>query len=82
MHASLGPSAASAVWRDGGLMIDSASQGIEPLRLVIARVLDMDARRVEIRHVAGAGCYGHTVPMTRPSTRRSWREPSRASGSC
>ena len=59
MHASLGPSAASAVWRDGGLMIDSASQGIEPLRLVIARVLDMDARRVEIRHVAGAGCYGH-----------------------
>ena len=59
MHASLGPSAASAVWRDGGLMIGSASQGIEPLRLVIARVLDMDARRVEIRHVAGAGCHGH-----------------------
>ena len=59
MHASLGPSAATALWRDGRLMIESASQGVETLRLVIARALGIDADRVEIRHVAGAGCYGH-----------------------
>ena len=30
MHASLGPSAATAVWRDGAVMVESASQGVEP----------------------------------------------------
>ena len=59
MHGSLGPSAATAVWRDGRLTMESASQGIEPLRHVIARVVGLDADRVEIRHVPGAGCYGH-----------------------
>ncbi|MCY4531759.1 MAG: molybdopterin-dependent oxidoreductase [Gammaproteobacteria bacterium] len=59
MHASLGPSAATAVWRDGTLTIESASQGIEPLRLVIARALRMEDANIEIRHIAGAGCYGH-----------------------
>ena len=59
MHASLGPSAAAAVWRDGALTIESPSQGIEPLRQVIARVLGIDPRSIEILHVAGAGCYGH-----------------------
>ena len=59
MHASLGASAATAVWRDGRLVIETPSQGVEPLRQVIARVLGVDAVRVEIRHSAGAGCYGH-----------------------
>ena len=59
MHGSLGPSAATATWRDGTLTMESASQGIEPLRHVVARVLGMDGSQVEIRHVAGAGCYGH-----------------------
>ena len=59
MHASLGPSAAAAVWRHGSVSLESASQGVEPLRHVIARVLGIDAVRIEIRHVPGAGCYGH-----------------------
>ena len=59
MHASLGPSAATAVWRNGSVLVESASQGVEPLRHVIARVLGIDAARIEIRHVPGAGCYGH-----------------------
>ena len=59
MHGSLGPSAATAMWRDDRLTIDSASQGIESLRRVIARVVRLDVDRIEIRHVPGAGCYGH-----------------------
>jgi len=59
MHGTLGPSAATALLRRGKLRIESASQGIEPLRHVLARALEMDARRIELKHVAGAGCYGH-----------------------
>ena len=59
MHGSIAPSAAVAVWRDAALAIECSSQGIEPLRLVIARVLGIDPDVLEIRHVAGAGCYGH-----------------------
>ena len=66
MHASLGPSAATAVWRSDDrvapasrLAIECASQGIESLRGVIARAMGLDVDRIEIRHVAGAGCYGH-----------------------
>ena len=59
MHASLGPSAATALWRDGRLVVECASQGIEALRGVFARALAMDAERIAIRHVAGSGCYGH-----------------------
>ncbi|MDE0423104.1 MAG: molybdopterin-dependent oxidoreductase [Gammaproteobacteria bacterium] len=59
MHASIAPSAAVAAWRDGALEIECSSQGIEPLRHVIARVLGIDPDAIEIRHVAGAGCYGH-----------------------
>ncbi len=59
MHASLGPSAATAVWRGDELTIECASQGIESLRGVIARAMGLDVEHIEIRHVAGAGCYGH-----------------------
>ena len=59
MHASIAPSAAIAVWRDGALAIECSSQGIEPLRQVVALVLGIDPDAIEIRHVPGAGCYGH-----------------------
>lgn len=64
MHASLGPSAATALWRVDAasaprLVIESASQGIESLRGVIARAMGLDLDGIEMRHVAGAGCYGH-----------------------
>ena len=59
MHGSLGPSAAMAHWTNERLYIECASQGVEPLRQVLARVFGMDAADVEMRHVPGAGCYGH-----------------------
>ncbi len=59
MHASLGPSAAMARWTGERLYVESASQGVEPLRKVLARVFGMEAADVELRHVPGAGCYGH-----------------------
>lgn len=59
LHASLGPSAAMARWTGERLYVESASQGVEPLRRVLARVFGMDAANVEVRHVPGAGCYGH-----------------------
>ena len=59
MHGSLGPSAAMAHWTGERLYVECASQGVEPLRLVLARVFGMDAADVEVRHVPGAGCYGH-----------------------
>ncbi len=59
MHGSIGPSAARAQWSDGRLRIDCASQAVEALPGVLARVLALDAERIEVRHVPGAGCYGH-----------------------
>ena len=48
-----------ACWTGERLYIECASQGVAPLRHVLARVLGMDAASVEVRHVPGAGCYGH-----------------------
>jgi len=60
MHASLAPSAAAALLdTEGRLTIWSHSQGIELLRGSLAQVLRMDADRISVVHVAGAGCYGH-----------------------
>ncbi len=59
MHGSLAPSAASARFDNGRLKILCASQGIEPLRGVLARVLDMPLDDVTVSHVEGSGCYGH-----------------------
>ncbi len=59
MHASLAPSAASARFDDGHMKIRCASQGIEPLRGVLARVLDMPVEAIAVAHVDGSGCYGH-----------------------
>lgn len=59
MHGSLAPSAAAARFENGRLKVLCASQGIEPLRGVLARVLDMPARDITVTHVDGSGCYGH-----------------------
>ena len=59
MHASLAPSAACAKFDNGGLKILSASQGIEPLRGVLAHALDMPIEDITVSHVHGSGCYGH-----------------------
>jgi len=58
-HASLGPSAAVALWTDDRVEIWSHTQGVYPLRRELAVVLDRSPDSIVIHHVDGAGCYGH-----------------------
>jgi nicotinate dehydrogenase subunit B len=59
-HASIGPSAAAALAHaDGRLEVWSHSQGVHVLRRELAAALGLAADRVSVRHVEGAGCYGH-----------------------
>ena len=59
MHASIGPSAAMALWEGGRLTVWSHSQGVYVLRGAIADALGLDVANVRAVHVIGAGCYGH-----------------------
>ncbi|MGA0598468.1 molybdopterin cofactor-binding domain-containing protein [Enterovirga sp. CN4-39] len=58
-HASIGPSCALALFRDGRMDVWSHSQGVGPLGASIARVLGLPPGSVAVHHVQGAGCYGH-----------------------
>ncbi|MGP4098614.1 molybdopterin cofactor-binding domain-containing protein [Nonomuraea sp. KM90] len=61
-HASIAPSCAAARWNaDGTLEVWSHTQGVHPLRTALARILGLDEERIEVRHVEGAGCYGHNA---------------------
>ncbi|MYD09956.1 MAG: molybdopterin-dependent oxidoreductase [Chloroflexi bacterium] len=60
MHASLGPSAALALWQDGRLIVWSHTQAAFVLRGALAQVLDMDEAQIRVIHAEGAGCYGHS----------------------
>ena len=59
MHASIGPSAALALYESGKLTIWTHTQGVHPLRVTIAETLGMDRADVRLVHARGAGCYGH-----------------------
>ena len=59
MHASLGPSAAVALWRNGELTVWSHTQAAFRLRGALAQVLALDESQIRVIHVEGAGCYGH-----------------------
>ena len=59
MHASLGPSAALALWQDGRLTVWSHTQAAFVLRGALAQVLGTDVARIRVIHAEGAGCYGH-----------------------
>lgn len=59
MHASLGPSAALALWQDGQLIFWSHTQVAFVLRGALAQALDIDEARIRVIHAEGAGCYGH-----------------------
>jgi nicotinate dehydrogenase subunit B len=59
LHGSIGPSAAVAHWRDGGLEVWSSTQGVFPLRKALAEALRVEPETVRVRHVEAAGCYGH-----------------------
>jgi CO/xanthine dehydrogenase Mo-binding subunit len=58
-HASIGPSCAIATLAHGRYEVHSHSQGVYPLRDALARVLGVSPVEVHVRHVPGAGCYGH-----------------------
>ena len=61
-HASIGPSAARAVWHSQGpvrLEVWSHSQGIFALRRDLALALDLSVDAVVVHHARHAGCYGH-----------------------
>jgi CO/xanthine dehydrogenase Mo-binding subunit len=58
-HGSIAPSSAVAVAQDDELRIWSHSQGVHVLRREIARELGMRPEQLVVRHVEGAGCYGH-----------------------
>jgi CO/xanthine dehydrogenase Mo-binding subunit len=61
-HAAMAPSCAAARWNpDGTLEVWSHTQGVHPLRAALAQVLDLPQDRIEVRHVEGAGCYGHNA---------------------
>ncbi len=58
-HASVAPSCALAVYRDGRLLVWTHSQGVYPLRAALARALKLDPAAISVKHVQGPGCYGH-----------------------
>jgi CO/xanthine dehydrogenase Mo-binding subunit len=58
-HASLGPSAGIAWFREGKLTVWTHNQGVYPMRALVARVAGLDPATVEVIHAQGAGCYGH-----------------------
>ncbi len=58
-HASVGPSSALALYRDGHLTVWSHTQGVYPLRAALARILKLDPAHISVKHAQGPGCYGH-----------------------
>lgn len=60
-HASIAPSCGLALWQGENLTVWSHSQGIFRLRWAIATALGMPEDRIVVRHVEGAGCYGHNA---------------------
>ena len=58
-HASISPSCGLALYEDGQLTVWTHCQGVFPLRAALARALKLDANKIIVQHVQGAGCYGH-----------------------
>ena len=58
-HASIGPSCAVARMSADTLEVWCHTQGIFGLRQEIAMVTRMPEEKVIVRHLEGAGCYGH-----------------------
>ncbi len=58
-HASISPSCGLALYKDGRLTVWTHCQGVFPLRAALARALKLDASKIIVQHVQGAGCYGH-----------------------
>ena len=58
-HASIGPSAALAEFKDDKLTVWTHSQGVFPLRAELVKALKLPPASVRCVHVEGSGCYGH-----------------------
>jgi len=60
-HASMAPSCAIARYNGTDLQVWTHSQGIYGLRRDLAMALEIEAERISVRHLEGAGCYGHNA---------------------
>ena len=58
-HGSMGPSCSLAVMQDGQLTVWTHSQGVYPLRALLARVCGLEPAAIKVIHAQGAGTYGH-----------------------
>jgi len=58
-HASIGTSCAVARWDGAAMEVWSHSQGIFNLRTDMAKALRLPPESIVVRHMEGAGCYGH-----------------------
>jgi CO/xanthine dehydrogenase Mo-binding subunit len=58
-HGSIGPSCAVARWDGATMEVWTHSQGIYNLRADLTKALRLPAENILVRHVEGAGCYGH-----------------------
>jgi CO/xanthine dehydrogenase Mo-binding subunit len=58
-HGSIAPSCAVARWDGGAVEVWTHSQGIYNLRTDLAKALRLPAEAITVRHMEGAGCYGH-----------------------
>src|SRR5205823_5062527 len=58
-HASIGPSAAVAEFKDDKLTVWTHSQGVFPLRAELSKTMKLPAASVRCIHTEGSGCYGH-----------------------
>lgn len=58
-HASIGACCAVALFDGQAMQVWTHSQGVFALRGALARVLGLTPENVSVRHVPGAGCYGH-----------------------
>ena len=60
-HGSMAPSCAIAHWEGDQVSVWTHSQGPFPLRRALATGLGLDPAQVTVRHVEGAGVYGHNA---------------------
>ncbi len=58
-HGSIGASCAIARWEGEVVTVWTHSQGIYNLRTDLSKALRMPLEAILVRHVEGAGCYGH-----------------------
>src|SRR5262249_53201046 len=58
-HGSIGPSCAIACFEGARLNLWTHSQDVFSLRAQLARVIGTAESQIIVRHLPGAGCYGH-----------------------